>query len=1682
MLKKRRLGAVIRQLLVYGYSWYRGQWFDATAPLLLCSFSVLHRQHVLLGTLSKGNVYAPSLLPHIDDNNEEILRHQYKYHRSEWQAVRGIKRSLMDGDMAASEISDVSVWSSVPSQPDDIQPDAAEIKNDIRRSPTYSKNPRAKSAPWTNAITYNCESLLAPGRLLELLLFAEIQGAGVLLLQGTRWDGLKEFVTHGWHIMSSGKSSPKAVDGVLIAVHMEVFFGQRAIFWKEIFPGRVIAARVKTEYPVSIDVHLVSAYAFIWFNEPSRDLETQENELNNIATFWKHMDTAIALRRRRSRLAVGIDLNGELQASHPHVGQKSIYSRITKVRARNNGHNCLDWLRTWQMYAANTIGKTTAQSWTWQSADNKVYRIDFLISTLKGQPLTKARTLFDAPVSFKGARDHRPVAACFTIGTNWRRHPPPRMLRWDKPYMARALEAFRKVEMYRQIDEVKMTSKVSEKTTCEERRLHTIVADYNMRINDYIQQGEVDVDDPIQVHHMIESSVVQSAIDAGFYRSATAGNHYDPSDTVFELIWQKRMTGSELTSYNVRWLNGEDVDQAAWWSSYNKFCQLEKLTKQTIRSEKKLFWLDLTREAYVASRSGSTRKTFAIVNRLAPKPSAPFQPLFHKGKWTLDESEELQARLDTVVDIWEGHEVPLYSQLTKEHPGWQCTFDEEYVYLNPEDVEKHLMKTKNHKSSPSVTGHVAEAANPLGAPAELWKMASIAIVQWVSFLFNIVLSGCRMAQTFCEGEVCWLRKPKGDGSDPNSHWRGIVLLHFLSKLFFSVLFKTQIPDLGEKLDQHQMGVFPGKSTIEPLMIQNEIALRFREACRKTPSNKGPFVLVNIFFDVLRAFDRVDKSVLLAELRKLAVARSIVLVIEETLDAMCFVLLRADTRRPVRKVFAKRGVFQGSSFGPILFAVVYNIVCAGLNPDVLEPVIVRLDITLHYLLDDTLNTDPGNLIEESTSHVVFVDDLLAVLLISGWSEVSTAIQLVGVLLARVGLELNVSKIEVTAAVFGRGSQKIKKEIAKGLITVGPPDTPIVVKTVAKYLGVQSQAYGRSHVEISKRISSARQVHNRLASVIWRSHFVPTVFKVYLWCSLVQSVLLYATFIWVLTNAQLRNLETFQLRCLRHLAKSPVHLTGESNRRLRERLRVFTVVSVLRYRRITWYQKVLRAKIIGDVKDVHHLVVTVLFGIFDFELGCSSKPNRPRWKQFCTDIIALHNAISDEYPGMKLQSLLAFALTEISTDKVPLSLDTLRWVVSLSQKSVRSVLSYHDEAWMGTNDFVPCPVCGLQFKGVGGMKGHLTKMHPNYHGHYEHWTGGTNFRCRHCNKPHKRFAHLMRHIDEKRCPVLYPKTPTQSQTSKVCLLCHNSPARKCAVCHYMYCNAHRNPCNHICRAGEGSHVGQVDTCLLCKSKKCSSCRICHYKYCALHRPTWNHICLGADTHRSTTTRRQPPNHSTSCSQPLGSSPPTPLGTPPRGSIEHKVNQYTLCDTPASPLSTTVTPPANAQIIDRSSGPSASGSTPSLSNFSSGLKQKTKSRQLVGQSPSTLTSRRSGSADVTVCKASIDGLVCNPSGVPGVVGSSGRISYKKSRDDAPAQENKPFTFGCSVSQQSFSGTIDDASPTLGQRLVGCGLVVDGEGDAGHIPLSSATHMAGLLSPIPETEHPTSHQVKKKQKKSEG
>eukprot|EP00959_Pyramimonas_sp_CCMP1952_P471706 9498843-Pyramimonas_sp.AAC.1 len=150
----------------------------------------------------------------------------------------------------------------------------------------------------------------------------------------------------------------------------------------------------------------------------------------------------------------------------------------------------------------------------------------------------------------------------------------------------------------------------------------------------------------------------------------------------------------------------------------------------------------------------------------------------------MDLGHEMDVRTQALIQIFEGSELPL-----DERPplACQCTVGENdklqhLIDITQETVENAVGSSPNNKAAPGL--RIAQESEEsgtfsVGAVAELWKLALPVVARPLTYLVAAVGSRLEIPTQCKDGEIVFLRKPKGDGSNAANHYRTLNILAHL---------------------------------------------------------------------------------------------------------------------------------------------------------------------------------------------------------------------------------------------------------------------------------------------------------------------------------------------------------------------------------------------------------------------------------------------------------------------------------------------------------------------------------------------------------------------------------------------------------------------------------------------------------------------------------------------------------------------------------------------------------------------------------------------------------------------------------------------------------------------------------------------------------------------------------------
>ena len=427
---------------------------------------------------------------------------------------------------------------------------------------------------------------------------------------------------------------------------------------------------------------------------------------------------------------------------------------------------------------------------------------------------------------------------------------------------------------------------------------------------------------------------------------------------------------------------------------------------------------------------------------------------------------------------------------------------------------------------------------PLGG---IWKIA----------LHSPLVQGCidktiqafpqtGIPKQFRNGFLTLLPKPGRSGKDVR-HYRPLVIQCCLGKAFLRWVAQQVLSIARPLLYQHpqfaylpgrdaEMAIFRAQSFISErrrLAGYTQIPAVWSRSGIESPDCSGCIV---ISLDLSNAFDKVDRSLLLKKLHGLGLASDLLGVIGAWYLEPSYELKLGELYRTVK---TSRGVRQGCTLAPLLW-VIY----------------------VHALIEDlraaNAEVDWLNLL------TAYADDLLLCFGIDKPGDVERACSTILFFLSfleKFGLEVNVEKTQVLCRLVGRSARRLlsKKLLVRDGVRRFKVSSEITLpwKEEIEYLGVLlSWKKGEDSI-LHHRLQRGRRAFAMLHQ--WWRMPLSLALKLRLFHSMIIPVYAYGLSGAGLSEKGSLLLKKDVIRCLRRIARSPVHITLESNERLMRRLR-------------------------------------------------------------------------------------------------------------------------------------------------------------------------------------------------------------------------------------------------------------------------------------------------------------------------------------------------------------------------------------------------------------------------------------------------------------------------------------------------------------------------------------------------
>ena len=945
-------------------------------------------------------------------------------------------------------------------------------------------------SPTFQLFSWNCGGL-SELRLEALLQWLDqhIMGPCVVCLQETHWSITSEFQRGPWSCISSSNGTSQA--GVLTMVRMPGL-AVGSVQYSEVLPGRLLHTRLCTEPPIDV----LNCYQHAW-NVTKQTYQNQAQEpaellLQDRAAIWQQIQTWGASIPRRSQLVVAGDFNTPLKTLHPHVGPGITTHRASQHRDARVFQGILQSLG---LVAANTWRRSGDGSATFVNHRNQPVQIDFV---LLRQPCCipdmRPQVLRNAPVVADTGMRHFPISLHI---------PMPKL-----PHKAS-----------------QGPSLTAEKALCALRDPQ-VCQSFRATVAHRLASPGVQAED-------VNKILLQAFPPA--QRTGTGDRANKPA-TNLEEYWRSkhalRRSNQRLQArmFNVSWTSNLGAVQALpsarrnisqlliAWQAAVKYLRVSRALNKQLRQAKQQRAEEIIAQAHAADRKGLTH-VYKVMHRTAPKDPRRSIHLKTLKQGLLGPQQSLQVITDYFSQLYQ----------TSQRQSSQVFILNEPLNIESAEIEEAIASLSQRKALPK--GH---------APAVLWKTCSADIVPVLSrdFAQRFQPGALKLPTDWNRAFVTLLPKPQKPPNCP-ANLRPICLLPAISKLLARICAQRVRPLLEAAMRQQpQYAYLEGRQSLDALdkvfshcsrvrqAVSNLRPTPFAHSAGRRPSLKGG---VQLSLDLSKAFDRLPRSRLEEALRRLQVPDNLTQLILYIHYEMLLVFHKDDY---VAELHTNSGIRQGCGLAPLMWTAFTLLAMerleAFLTPDQLT--VFADDYHISWEIDSELQfhnccVQIGRTLDELTTLGMQVSvEKTVVLLHLGGSAAKKAMQ-------------------------GRVFRGRKDTFLEARTKTGPVRIP--VRKEHKYLGAII-TYGRfERSTVDYRLQQAWQTFHRLHRLL-TSKALPTSTRVRLWQACVGSVLLYSLPSIGLDAQTAHKLRTQVTKQLRRVAKSPAHVTHESNQQLQSRL--------------------------------------------------------------------------------------------------------------------------------------------------------------------------------------------------------------------------------------------------------------------------------------------------------------------------------------------------------------------------------------------------------------------------------------------------------------------------------------------------------------------------------------------------
>ena len=734
------------------------------------------------------------------------------------------------------------------------------------------------------------------------------------------------------------------------------------------------------------------------------------------------------------------------------------------------------------------------------------------------------------------------------------------------------------------------------------------------------------------------------------------------------------------------------------------FKEAKSRLQHDIRQMKNNWWSEVSAEMQRAYDCKDSKALYSTIRQaFGPQPSTMVPLKSKDGSALIKDAEGIMAR-------WTEHYTDLF-----DNPS---TINEAVINGLPQkDILAEMMTDPSVDEIKSTIREVNTGKAPGldGIPVELLRFGGDNLAVAIQAFILAVWHGDSVPQDWIDAIMVSLYKGKGSKSECGDH-RGISLLEavgkVLSKILLNRLTKWGCPAV---IPESQCGFRAGRGTMDMIFSA-------RQLMEKCIEQQVP--LYQVFIDLTKAFDTINRSALWTILGKLGCPSEFVAILKQLHRNMkARVNFNGSLSEPVP---VDNGVKQGDIPAPTLFSIYFAVMLEYAFKDCDVGVYIRFRTsgkvfnlrrfnskskTFQALVRELLYADDADLVAHTEEDMQMIMDKL--------SSACTAF----------GLTISLKK---TYAMY---TPPIGLPYVEPNIMVEGKRLKVTDSFV--YLGSTLSRDGTLDAEINQRIAKANTAFGKLEKRVWSDRGITTNTKLSVYEACVLTALLYGSETWTTYRRHVKLLDRFHQNCIRRILNIR-WMSNTPDTVVLERASSTSIEMRVMRNQMRWAGHLVRMKderipkqlFYGELstgkrpqhkprkrfKDVLKSNLKALQ--IDVDNWEAITENRPTWRKL------VRKGCSEFEEKRVERAVLKRALRKQDESAVPVDVQEElkcnvcgRFLLSraglinhLKSHNQRQNQSFYEEVLPPRPPMHSCPTCGLVCKSAGGLTRH-SKIHKD-----------------------------------------------------------------------------------------------------------------------------------------------------------------------------------------------------------------------------------------------------------------------------------------------------------------------------------------------------------------------------------